>query len=291
MKYRVTHNTTYEYGETIPFCHNLAYLTPRSDNGQTCSHHRLSVQPIPSSTRRRTDYFGNQVAMFAVTVGHPRLSVTASSTVEVEREVPTDLESSPKWEALRDALPGDTRREGLLAYQFCFASPQVPLWRALAEYAAESFVGGQTMLGALSDLTTRIHNDFTYDPAATTISTPVKEVFESRRGVCQDLAHVQIACLRSLGLAARYVSGYVRTVPPPGQPRLIGADASHAWLSAYCGPLGWLDVDPTNNVFASSDHITVAWGRDYSDVCPISGMFIGRGDHQMRVGVDVQPMS
>ena len=240
--------------------------------------------------RRRTDYFGNEVATFAVTEGHPRLIVTATSAVEVERQKPQDPAGSPPWEALRDALSGNRQPAGLLAYQFCFASPQVPLRQALADYAAASFMEGRTILAALSDLTERIHNDFTYDPEATTVSTPVEEVFESRRGVCQDLAHVQIACLRSLGLAARYVSGYLRTVPPAGQPRLIGADASHAWLGVYCGPLGWIDIDPTNNVFVSSDHITVAWGRDYGDVCPVSGMFIGRGDHQMHVRVDIEPI-
>ncbi len=139
-------------------------------------------------------------------------------------------------------------------------------------------------------MTARIHEDFVYDPRATTISTPVQEVFDQRKGVCQDFAHFEIACLRSLGLAARYVSGYLRTIPPPGKPRLIGADASHAWISVFCGPLGWIDFDPTNNVIPSADHLTIGWGRDYGDVCPLQGVFVGGGKHDLSVFVDVMPL-
>ncbi|OYW11667.1 MAG: hypothetical protein B7Z55_19015 [Planctomycetales bacterium 12-60-4] len=178
----------------------------------------------------------------------------------------------------------------LEALQFTFDSPSVTAPAAVGQYAAESFPAGRPILEGVRHLTTRIHEDFKFDPRATTVSTPVVEVFEHRRGVCQDFAHLEIAALRSLGIPARYVSGYLRTIPPPGRPRLVGTDASHAWLSVYCGEAGWIDVDPTNDCIVSTDHITVAWGRDYSDVCPIKGVFVGGGTHQMTVSVDVQPL-
>ncbi len=290
MKYKITHNTTYEYGGSVPVCQNMVHLTPRDGLGQKCTYHRLTVKPTPSSSVKRVDYFGNITNYFSVTRSHKKLSVLSSSTVDVDRRAPSDLATSLRWEDIRDALPLNFSKQGLEALQFCFASPRVPYLAELARYASESLTAGRPMLVGLKELTERIHADFTYDPKATTVSTPVSEVFELRRGVCQDLAHLQISCLRSLGLAARYVSGYLRTVPPPGKPRLVGAEASHAWLSVYCGERGWVDVDPTNNVFPSTDHITVAWGRDYDDVCPIRGMFIGAGEHKLRVSVDVVPV-
>jgi transglutaminase-like putative cysteine protease len=212
------------------------------------------------------------------------------SKVFVAARPPVQVDESLPWESLRDSLARDHSRAGLDVYQFCFPSPHVPDVPRLGEYARASFPEGRPLAAGLLELTGRIHADFAYDPAATNISTPIDEVFRQRRGVCQDLAHVQIGCLRSLGLAARYVSGYLRTYPPPGKPRLVGADASHAWLSVHAGPLGWIDVDPTNNSLPRDEHITIAWGRDYSDVCPISGMFTGGGRHAMYVSVDVEPM-
>jgi transglutaminase-like putative cysteine protease len=216
--------------------------------------------------------------------------VTAVSKVSVAARLPTGYELSPAWEQVRDALAGDTTRAGLDALQFCFPSPHIPVSLAAAEYARASFVPGRPIVEGVMDVTRRINQEFVYDPAATTISTPVDEVIRQRRGVCQDLAHVEIACLRALGLAARYVSGYLRTYPPPGQPRLVGADSSHAWVSVFCGGLGWIDVDPTNNLLPGDEHVTIAWGRDYSDVCPVSGMYLGGGRHSMYVSVDVEPM-
>ncbi|MEM6799626.1 MAG: transglutaminase family protein, partial [Planctomycetota bacterium] len=175
-------------------------------------------------------------------------------------------------------------------YQFAFPSALAPTSPTLAEYAAESFTPGRPIVESLRDLNARINKDFDYDPRATTVTTPVLEAFAKRAGVCQDFAQVGISCLRSLGLAARYVSGYLRTAPPPGKPRLVGADASHAWLSLYCGELGWVDADPTNNTLAGADHVTVAVGRDYSDICPIQGVFVGGGSHVMSVSVDVAPI-
>jgi transglutaminase-like putative cysteine protease len=178
----------------------------------------------------------------------------------------------------------------LEARQFVYESPHVPITKALADYAAPSFSPGRPWLAAVLDLTARVFSQFQYDPTATTVNTPVAQVLQNRRGVCQDFAHLQIGCLRSLGLPARYVSGYLLTAPPAGQQRLVGADASHAWLSAFCPELGWIDFDPTNNQIPTTKHITLAWGRDYSDVCPIKGVLVGGGQHRMRVAVDVVPV-
>ncbi len=290
MKYKITHKTTYEYAEAVPVCHNLVHLTPRNAPWQDCSYHRVSVKPAPAGLARQTDYFGNAMTFFSIVQAHRRLSVTAISKVAVAERSTTDLEDAPPWEVVRDALQVDHTHKGLEAFQFCFESPLVPLLPELRDYAAQSFLPERPIASALVELTQRIHKDFIYDPKATTVSTPTAEVFAKRRGVCQDLAHVQIGCLRSLGLAARYVSGYLRTAPPPGKPRLVGADASHAWLSVFTGAGGWMDVDPTNNLLPSCDHITVAWGRDYADVAPIRGMYIGGGQQTLSVSVDVVPL-
>ena len=290
MKYRVTHATTYTYGETVPLCQNFVHLTPRKVPGQRCLYHRLLVRPTPSTTSRRLDYFGNPVTVSSVSRGHHRLLVRAISKLEVQPRAPLDLAHSPSWEAVRDGLALDRSRHGLDVYQFLFDSPHVARSTELKDYARPSFPPGRPLLAAVLDLTARIHAEFRYDPQATTIDTPVSEVLRQRRGVCQDLAHLQIGCLRSLGLAARYVSGYLRTHPPAGQPRLVGADASHAWLAVFCGPLDWIDLDPTNKLVPSDEHMTIAWGRDYSDVCPIQGMFVGGGRHAMTTAVEVLPL-
>lgn len=290
MKYQITHTTTYAYGETVPLCQNFVHLTPRKVPGQRCLQHRLLVRPTPSTSIWRRDYFGNPVTVFSLTRGHRRLLVRAVSKLEVQPSVVPDLARSPSWEAVRDGLPLDRSRRGLGVYQFLFDSPHVARSTELADYARPCFPPGRPLLAAVLDLTAQIHADFHFDPQATTIDTPVSEVLRHRRGVCQDLAHLQIGCLRSLGLAARYVSGYLRTYPPAGQPRLVGVDASHAWLAVFCGPLDWVAVDPTNNVVPSDEHMTIAWGRDYSDVCPIQGMFVGGGRHAMTTAVEVLPL-
>lgn len=291
MKYKVAHRTIYEYSDSVPLCQNEAHLTPRNSAGQTCRYHRLIIRPAPASVSRRMDYFGNLVHYFAIQEGHRRLMISAISKVEVHpRPLPNPTETPP-WEEVRDQLAADTSAEGLEIFQFRFDSPMVAAADEYAEYAAPSFPPGRPILACFLDLTSRIHRDFTYDPTATTVLTPLNEVFALRRGVCQDLAHVEIACVRSLGLAARYVSGYLRTRPPEGMPPLVGADASHAWISVYCGSAGWIDADPTNDLLPSSEHIVVAWGRDYSDVSPINGLFIGGGQHAMSVGVTVMPLA
>lgn len=288
MRYRIRHSTKYAYSDTVAVCHNLVRLAPRAFGGQTLDSYRLIVSPDPSDLAKRTDLFGNRVEFFSIQRAHQTLTMTAISDVEVH-EQPLLPAISPSWETVRDALrtPGDA--DAIKAYRFAFPSAHVPRNATLRDYAAISFTPGRPILDAARDLTSRIYADFKYDPRATTISTPVLDAFNARAGVCQDFAHLQIACLRSLGLAARYVSGYLRTIPPPGKARLVGADASHAWLSVYCGPVGWVDFDPTNDCIPGTDHITVAIGRDYADISPIQGVFVGGGSHTMVVSVDVEP--
>ncbi|HTN74186.1 MAG TPA: transglutaminase family protein [Pirellulaceae bacterium] len=294
MKYRVAHDTTYNYGDAVPVCHNYVHLTPRDTPRQVCRSHKLVIKPAPAISLRRLDYFGNQVTYFSLHEGHRKLSLTAVSRVDVRSIELAPPADSPPWEEIRDALSTERTPTGLEAYQFVFPSAYVDkLWgelgQAMAEYALKSFTRGRPIVEAALDLTARIHADFRYDATATNVFTPLEEVFRLRHGVCQDLAHVQIGVLRAIGLAARYVSGYLLTHPPPGRPRLVGADASHAWLAVYCGAEGWVDFDPTNNVIPSDEHITLAWGRDYGDVCPVAGVFVGGGANSLLVSVDVAP--
>ena len=290
MMYRVTHTTTYEYPEPVSLCHNVAHLTPRTAPGQTCLSSKLSITPEPAVWKEFTDFFGNPAVFFGLQSPHRRLTVTARNQVDVCRLPPPAPAATPPWEAVRDRMRADRSPELLDAYQYAFDSPYVQAQPEFAAYAAVSCTPGRPVLEALLDLTGRIHREFTYDPRATTVATPLAQVFAGRSGVCQDFAHFQIACLRSLGLAARYVSGYLCTNPPPGQERLIGADASHAWLSVYCGDAGWLEVDPTNDQMPSTKHLILSWGRDYEDVSPIKGVILGGGQHSVTVSVDVAPV-
>lgn len=290
MKYRINHVTTYDYSDQVPICQNMAHLIPRSTPWQQCTYHRLSVRPLPGEIRRRADYFGNAVQDFSIEQTHRSLRISATSKVELSSRDTLSEQAVVAWDVLRDRVRQAATRRDLEAYQFCFPSRHVCLSEELAEYSRLSFSPGRSMRDAVLELNARIHTDFAYDPAATELDTPCLTVFRQRRGVCQDLAHVFIGCLRSLGLPARYVSGYLRTVPPPGKPRLVGADASHAWLAVYCGESGWVDLDPTNNSLPSVDHITLAWGRDYADVAPVRGVFVGGGQHRISVSVDVSPL-
>ncbi len=236
------------------------------------------------------DYFGNKLTFFTVQEPHEKLVVEARSIVAIHEHYKSPPGHSRPWEQVAKALPDDSREEGLDAYQFVFESPRIRAGEQFATYALQSFTPSRPFAEALLDLTARINKDFIFDSKATTVRTPTEEVFRKRRGVCQDFAHLQIACLRSLHLAARYVSGYLRTYPPPGRARLVGADASHAWISAYDPDHGWLDMDPTNNVVPSSGHVTIAWGRDYGDVSPLRGMILGGREHTLKVGVDMKPL-
>ncbi len=288
MRFKISHSTTYSYSESVPICHNQVHLVPRDSSHQACIYNRLRVKPRPALIEHRLDYFGNRVMNFAVEQAHQKLTVTAVSRVDLTAPLAVDPERTAPWEDVRDALPsyGDL----VDTYQFAFDSPLVAASAELAAYAAPSFTPRRPILAAMTDLNGRIFREFAYDPTATTVSTPLKTVLELRRGVCQDFAHLAIGCVRSLGLAARYVSGYLLTRPGLGQTRLVGADASHAWLALYTGNHGWIDLDPTNDVLPALEHITLGWGRDYSDVCPIQGVFVGGGQHALKVEVDVAPV-
>ncbi|MBI3462934.1 MAG: transglutaminase family protein [Planctomycetes bacterium] len=290
MRYLVQHTTRYLYYELVPVCHNEVRLAPRSFGRQNRASFELRVEPSPAVIGCRQDYFGNQVNFFSLHEGHRELVVAGSSTVDLEPAATLEPEGTMPWEQVRDSLQSDRSPIALDAFQFAFNSPRVHASRDLAEYAAHSFTPNRPWLAAALELTQRIHSDFAYDQTATSVTTSLDEAFRLRRGVCQDFAHIQIGCLRSLGLPARYVSGYLLTTPPPGKLRQIGCDASHAWLSMYAPDLGWVDFDPTNNVIPSMQHITVAWGRDYDDICPIRGVFVGGGNHTMTVAVDLRPL-
>jgi transglutaminase-like putative cysteine protease len=234
------------------------------------------------------DYFGNLLYFFTVQEPHRKLVVETRSEVRLKENASAAVKGLMPWEEVVRLLPRDQSPEGLEAYQFSFESPRIKLRPEFASYALESFTPQRPVREALLDLTARIHSDFRFDSKVTNVRTTTDEVFRKRHGVCQDFAHFQIACLRSLRLSARYVSGYLRTHPPPGQPRLVGADASHAWVSAYCPQEGWIDLDPTNNVVPSMGHVTLAWGRDYGDVSPLYGVIQGGGDHVLHVAVDIE---
>ena len=295
VRYVVRHTTSYDYAEPVPVCHNEIHLVPRTLPTQRVLDNEIAIDPRPAEVFSHHDYFGNVVGFFSIEEGHERLLVDSTSRVELSPPRPVADRPPIPWESLRDRLAAGRDPAAAAARQFVFESPLVRPPAPLARYAGESFTPGRPWAEAAVDLTRRIHRDFAYDPAATTTGTPVADVFAMRRGVCQDFAHLQIACLRSLGLAARYVSGYLsneRSAPAVTGGRgadagMVGADASHAWLACWGGDDDWLDVDPTNDCTCGLLHITVAWGRDYGDVCPVKGVCVGGGQHAMRVAVDV----
>jgi transglutaminase-like putative cysteine protease len=290
MIYKIVHRSTYKYKNPVSVGKHVACLKPRSSVHQQLAGTELDIQPPPATRTERVDYFGNSLCFFTVQELHRELVVEARSEVTVTGNAAPWPQQGIAWEEAALSLPRDKTQAGLEAYQFEFESPRIRIRPEFEAYALQSFAPGRPMTEALLDLTARIHHDFRFNSKATNVRTPPEEVFRKRHGVCQDFAHVQIACLRSIGLAARYVSGYLRTHQPPGVPRLVGADASHAWVSAYCPGSGWLDVDPTNNVVPSDGHVTLAWGRDYGDVSPLHGLVLGGGDHTLRVAVDMEPL-
>jgi transglutaminase-like putative cysteine protease len=288
MNYNITHRTVYGYAAPVAISHHVARLEPRDTAAQTPQNFSLKIHPQPVLRKVRTDYFGNQLCFFSVQETHQRLEITAASRVSTRKPEPVAPDTSPAWEQAAQLFRDPVAPEIIGPYQFVFDSPQVCASFDLADYARESFQKDVPLLAGALDLTRRIFKDFKYDSKATTIVTPLEEVLEKRRGVCQDFAHLGIACLRSLGLPARYVSGYLRTHPPEGKERLVGADASHAWFSVFCPRNGWSDFDPTNNLQVSEEHITVAYGRDFSDVSPVAGILTGGGQHEVNVSVDVK---
>ena len=289
--YRIEHDTRYVYKSTVATSQHVAWLEPRWVPGQVNRSYALSVDPAPLRMLRRTDYFGNTVHQFELLRPHMEMRVVSRVEVEVHRPEPAGSPGeSAAWEAVCAQLRRPGGEDDRLAAEFTFESPQVAPDPDIEAFARSCYPPGRPLLDGAIALMHRIHDEFTFDPTATTPATPVSKVLEERRGVCQDFAHFQIACLRSMGLAARYVSGYLLTDPPPGLPRLIGADASHAWLSVYCPVRGWVDLDPTNDVVVGARHITMAWGRDYGDVTPLRGVLLGGSEHQLFVGVSVVPL-
>lgn len=289
MNYRVRHSTRYTYSEPVAIAHNEVRLTPRSGGAQQARRTQLAIDPAPSVLSQQTDFFGNTIHFFTLQAPHHEMTVTAVSDVTLTSELPPDPEATRPWDTVRAALRGDLSATGLDAYQFAFESPYVRWDDATIAYAAPSFPAGRPLLAGALDLTRRIHADFKYEPGTTSVATPVAEVLKHRRGVCQDFTHLELACLRSLGLAARYVSGYVLNLAGGTGERMVGADASHAWLAVYEPEHGWIDLDPTNNAMPSDQHVTVAWGRDYGDVSPVKGVILGGGDHTVAVAVEVVP--
>ena len=288
MNYRITHQTHYEYAETVSLCHNQARLSPRSFFNQTCLNSHITIDPQPTSFCERKDFFGNRAAYFSIEQPHNILSVTAESDVHIASQ--TQLTSDMPWETVCHILKTTTDPDLLSVRQFVLASPKVSTEPELTKYAEPSFSKDRPIVEAVSDLTQRIHNDFEYVPGFTTISTPLSDVFKHRKGVCQDFAHLAIGCLRAMGLAARYISGYLETLSSSDKEHLIGADASHAWFSVYLPNHGWIDFDPTNNLIPPDRHVTLAWGRDFADVTPLKGVVIGGGQHALTVSVTVEPM-
>jgi len=288
VPYQITHRTSYVYTSEVTVSQHIARLHPRTFPGQTCLAHELEIVPKPSQITTHKDYFGNTTHFFTIAGAHRELTVTTRSTAEVVAREWPQPDKTPAWETLIE--PRETSLP-LEAHEFIFPSAYVPHLPALADYARPSFPPGRPLLEAAADLMRRIFTEFTFDPTATTIATPLETVLQKRRGVCQDFAHLQIGCLRSLGLPTRYVSGYLETLPPPGKTKLVGADASHAWLQLYVPGFGWVDLDPTNNILAGARHITLAWGRDFDDVSPIRGVIEGGGKHSLSVAVDVSPIA
>ena len=287
MTYNLVHKTIYEYAEPVTVSHHAARVEPRTLPHQRVENFSLHIGPTPAVSKPRVDFFGNQVCGFSIQEIHQRLEITATSRVTVAATTPPVPALSPDWESVVKLFSDPVSPEVVAPYQFVFDSPLLAASPELADYTRESFAAQTPLLVAVADLNRRIFSDFKYDPTATTVATPLAEVLAKRRGVCQDFAHLTIAGLRSLGLPARYVSGYLRTRPPAGQPRLVGADASHAWFAVFCPNVGWVDFDPTNNLMPAEEHNTIAFGRDYADVSPVSGVITGGGAHEVKVSVDV----
>jgi transglutaminase-like putative cysteine protease len=287
MKYRIRHKTSYRYSEPASLSQNELFLTPRTTGSQQVIQSQLVIDPKPQYLQHRTDYFGNIAHVFMVQQSHDELTMTAASLVETRPPVAPRPEETPAWDSVARQLAVHDQPALLEACQFVFPSPLITIPPAALSYAQPSFLPGTPVLVGALDLMGRIFTEFNYDKAATSVDTSVDQVLSSRKGVCQDFAHLAISCLRALGLSARYVSGYLETTPPPGKEKLIGADASHAWVSLFVPEAGWVDLDPTNNRMAGESHITLAWGRDYGDVTPVKGVVMGGGRHRLTVMVDV----
>ena len=289
MNYTISHRTTYTYASDVAYSRLVAHLAPRATARQRPLGFDVNLSPVPVKSFTRCDYFGNTTSWFIVDEPHDVLDILAQSRVEVDPMPELEPDASSRWESVRTSFEFPRDPQTLDALQYTFDTPLTAPNADVVDYARRSFPPARPLLACVRDLNARIHADFKFDKEATDTRTTVKRAFELRAGVCQDLAHVGVASVRAMGLAARYVSGYLLTKPPPGRERLVGADASHAWLSAWIPPYGWVDFDPTNDMLPSHEHITVAWGRDYGDVAPIHGIITGGSDHEVDVAVDVMP--
>jgi len=289
-RYQIEHETRYTHATRVATSRHLACLRPRDLLRQYVHRYAIDVSPTPTSVETRMDYFGNAVHQVTLLTPYDDLAVTSRCLVEISPRPDVIVPShSPPWERVRDLLAENPHPDTGPVVEFSYESPLVEVGSKLAEFAGASLAPGRPILEVALHLMHRIHHEFAFDDEATTVATPVSQVLAERHGVCQDFAHLQIACLRSVGLAARYVSGYLLTAPPVGQPRLIGADASHAWLSVWCPRHGWVDFDPTNDMVPDIRHVTIAWGRDYGDVSPLRGVVLGGGAQSLHVGVSVIP--
>ena len=289
MIYQVTHRTTFAYTQPVAISHHVLRLTPRPHPRQHCLQSNVIFDPMPSIRSEGKDYFGNPIIHLTIQTPHPQLIVEAQTLVDVMKPDPMHLDQSPPWDQVVQQLQGPADSANLEAQQFMYDSPYITVDDATYDFVRDYFPPGRPLLAGVMDLTSRIFQDFTYEGGVTEVSTPVKDVLAARKGVCQDFAHLEIAALRSLGLPARYISGYLLTHPPEGKEKLVGADASHAWISTWSPGSGWVDFDPTNNLIPGDEHITLAWGRDYGDVSPINGFMVGGGHHTPTVSVDVSP--
>jgi transglutaminase-like putative cysteine protease len=285
-KYRIRHETRYRYAADVMHAHHLLHLVPRPASHQLCLEHEIEIEPAAQRRASESDAFGNPVLRIELTQPHRELAVTSHMQVEVYSRPAVNVETTVPWEQVRDAFAyrgAWPSREQLDAARFRHESPHVRLKQAFTDYTADCFAPGRPILACAEALTSRLHTDITYAPGETGVGTSATEVIETRRGVCQDFAHLMIACLRSRGLPARYVSGYLRT-----NGKLVGDGASHAWVSVWSPPYGWTEFDPTNGCFAGTDHVAVAWGRDFGDVSPLRGVILGGGQHQLSVTVTVE---
>lgn len=289
MMYDVSHRTVYRYSTPVVQSQHIVHMSPRPVDRQRIRGHVLSIEPSPTIRTERIDYFGNRVVLFDIEQEHRELIVHARSTIGVTAPGAIDFSATTPWDEVAHRISSPRAGTDIEVARYACASRHTRTTHDIAAYASKSFPAGRPVLQGAWDLVERIYDDFTFDPTATDISTPVTQVLAQRRGVCQDFSHLALACLRSLRLSARYVSGYILTRPPVGTPRLAGADASHAWISVWSPEYGWVDFDPTNGLTPKDEHITIAYARDYDDVSPIGGILLGGNEHSVHVGVDVIP--
>lgn len=289
MRYQVRHITKYKYAARVSHCYNLANLIPRNTARQTCLDSRMIIEPNATHANKRTDYFGNESYHFEIQTPHTELSIIAESEIDIlDDPLHLNQESGISYSDALQVLKEMPSVEVIEAKEFCLDSPMVKVNKALKDYASLSFSLDRPLYESVEELTKRIFDDYTYTPGFTNIATPLSEVMSHKKGVCQDFAHLQVGCLRAMGIPAKYVSGYMETLPPPGQEKLVGADATHAWIAYYSPLEGWIEFDPTNNVSPGTQHIVTAEGRDYYDVTPLKGVIFGGGKNPiLEVSVDV----